>query len=498
MKPSNLDLGAHPLRLEDVVRVAREHAPISIGDAARARIAKGRRRLEELIAAGERIYGVNTGVGGNIGISVAPDQMETMQHNLVRHLACGTGQPLPADIVRAATLLRVATFLTGASAVRVETVEALAELLNRGITPVVPRYGSVGASGDLMPSAYIARVLVGEGEAEYRGRRLPAAEALAAAGLQPMRFAPKEALALINGTTVMTAVAALLWVDAFRVLRAMLGAVALSIEALQAPNLPFEPWVHEMKGHPGQIAVAAYLREMLAGSAYTQASGGQTCYSLRCVPQGLGQVWEALERVRATIEREINSANDNPLIDPETGRLYKAGNFYGGHIARLLDTWKIDFAAMANWGNALMAVLVDDRFNGGLPANLTPEPGVNCGFKGMQLSVTSLACAVRQMAGPSSIHSLPTEQYNQDVVSLGMHAAVTAMDALDCVRNETAMLLLASAQAVDLRGGPAKFAPGTRRLHDRIRAIARFQDVDRPMEREVADVAASIAAGLIV
>jgi phenylalanine ammonia-lyase len=215
------------------------------------------------------------------------------------------------------------------------------------------------------------------------------------------------------------------------------------------------------------------------------------------VPQGLGPVWEALENGRATVEREINSANDNPLIDPETGRMYKAGNFYGGHIARLLDTWKIDFAAMANWGNALMAVLVDDRFSGGLPANLTPQPGVNCGFKGMQLSVTSLACAVRQMAGPSSIHSLPTEQYNEDVVSLGMHAAVTAMDALECVRNETAMLLLASSQAVDLRGGPAKLGAGSRRVYELVRQVARFQDVDRAMEHEVSDVAAQIAAGLI-
>jgi len=493
--PDTLELGAQPLRIEDVVRVARSDAAISIGARARRRIAQGRERLEELIARGERIYGVNTGVGGNIGISLAPEQMETMQHNLVRHLACGTGQPLPRDVVRAATLLRVTTFLTGASAVRVETVEALAELLNRGITPVVPRYGSVGASGDLMPSAYIARVLVGMGEAEFQGRRLPALEALAAAGMQAMRFAPKEALALINGTTVMTAVAALVWVDAFHVLRAMLGAVALSVEALQAPSLPFEPWVQDLKGHPGQVAVAAHLRELLDGSGYTQQSSGQTCYSLRCVPQGLGPVWEALENGRSTVEREINSANDNPLIDPETGRMYKAGNFYGGHIARLLDTWKIDFAAMANWGNALMAVLVDDRFSGGLPMNLTPQPGVNCGFKGMQLSVTSLTCAVRQMAGPSSIHSLPTEQYNQDVVSLGMHAAVTAMDALECVRNEAAMLLLASSQAVDLRGGPAKLGAGSRRIHQLVRRVARFQDVDRPMEQEVADVAAQIASG---
>src|SRR5260370_27431668 len=187
----------------------------------------------------------------------------------------------------------------------------------------------------------------------------------------------------MNGTTVMTAAAALLWVDAFRVLRALLSGVALSIEAMQAPDLPFHPWVHERKGHPGQMAVASYLLEMLEGSKYTQPSSGQTCYSLRCAPQGLGQVWEAIEDSRAIIEREVNSANDNPLIDPETGALYKAGNFYGGHIARLLDTWKIDFASMANWGNALMALLVDDRFSAGPPANLTPQPGVNCGFNGL-------------------------------------------------------------------------------------------------------------------
>jgi len=490
-----LEVGDRPLTIEEVARASRGTVDVRLAGAATKRIVLGRQRLDELVARGERIYGVNTGVGGNVGISLPAEKMELLQHNLVRHLAVATGQPLPNDVVRAAILLRIATFATGASAVRPELVQALAALLNRGVTPVVPRYGSVGASGDLMPSAYIARVLVGAGEAEFAGHRLPALEALAAAGLQPIQFAPKEALALINGTTVMTAVAALLWVDAVRVLRAVLSAAALAVEAMQAPALPFEPWVHERKGHPGQIAVAAYLRDMLAGSGYTQPSGGQSCYSLRCIPQGLGQVWEAFEDGRAVVEREINSSNDNPLVDPETGMLYKAGNFYGGHVSRLLDTWKIDFAAQANWCNSLMAVLVDDRFSGGLPANLSPEPGVNSGFKGTQLSVTSLTCAVRQMAGPSSIHSLPTEQYNQDVVSLGMHAAVTAMDALECLRNETAMLLLAGTQAVDLRGGPGKLGRGSRRVYEKVRRLALFVDKDRPLEHDVAAVSAQILAG---
>src|SRR5579872_6901672 len=486
--PNMVVLGADALSIEDVIRVSREGAEVRIAGGARSRIADGRARLLELLQRGDRIYGVNTGIGGNVGISLAPEQMELLQHNMVRYLACGTGQPLPNDVVRAAILLRIATFMTGASAVRNELVDGLAALLNRGVTPVVPRYGSVGASGDLMPSAYIARVLVGMGEAEVKGRRLPAMEALEAAGIRPMLFAPKEALALINGTTVMTAVAALVWTDARRVLRALLGAIALAVEAMQAPDLPFSAWVQELKGHPGQIAVAAFLREMLEGSAYTSPSSGQSCYSLRCVPQGLGQVWEALEDSRATIQREMNSANDNPLIHPETGEMYKAGNFFGGHIARLLDTWKIDLAAMVNWNNSLMALLIDDRFNGGLPANLTPAPGVNSGFKGLQLSVTSLACAVRQMAGPSTIHSLPTEQYNQDVVSLGMHAAVTAMEALECTRNATAMLLLTTAQAVDLRGGPEKLGKGSRKVYGQVRQLATFQDKDRAMEHEVAAV----------
>jgi phenylalanine ammonia-lyase len=493
--PEPLLVGARPLSIEDVDEVARSARPTHLADASRSLIRKGRAALEAQLARGERIYGVNTGVGGNIKFNLTPEQSELLQHNLMRHLSCATGPPLPSAIVRAAMLLRVATFSTGASAVRPELVDALLELLNRGITPVVPRYGSVGASGDLMPSAYVARALLGMGDAEYQGCRMEALEALKLAGLEPIRFAPKEGLALINGTTVMTGVAVLVWVDARRVLRALLSAIALAMEALEAGAEPFAPWVQDMKGHPGQISVAAFIREHLTGSKAPGDSARQSCYSLRCPPQGLGPVWEAFEDARPVIEREINSANDNPLVDPETGTLYRAGNFYGGHIARLLDTWKLDFAVMANWANALMAVLVDPKFNNGLPPNLVSEAGVNSGFKGMQLSVTSLACAVRQMAGPSSIHSLPTEEYNQDVVSLGMHAAVTALDALECLRNEVAMVLIAAAQAVDLRTATAKLGTRNSRVHAAIRQVSDLLERDRPMEQDVADVAVLIGGG---
>src|SRR5574340_332653 len=463
-----MQIGERALTLEDVVRVARQGERVDLAQVARQRVVRGRERLEELVRRGERIYGVNTGVGGNAGIGISAEQVEALQENLIRQLGCGTGQPLPADVVRGAMLLRIATFATGASA---------------------------GASGDLMPSAYVGRVLMGLGDTEFEGSRRQAGEALHAAGIAPVRFASKEALALINGTTFMASSAVLVREDAGRVLRAVLAAVALSVEALEAPGEPFRPWVHAMKGHPGHAAATAYILGLLSGSGYTREGPGQSCYSLRCAPQGLGPAWEALEDSRAVLEREVNSANDNPLVDPETGALFRAGNFYGGHMARLLDGWKIDFAVMANWANALLAVLVDSRFNGGLPANLAPDPGVNSGFKGMQLSATSLACAVRQMAGPSSIHSLPTEQYNEDVVSLGMHAAVTAMDALTSTRDAAAIALLAAVQAVDLRGGPGKLGAGNRGIYERVRQVSAFVDRDRSLETDVASVAGLILRG---
>lgn len=477
--------------------MARDAAPVEWSPATLDHIGKGREALESALDAGSRIYGVNTGVGGNQHHSLSPQQSELLQTNIMRQLSCATGAPLPDDVVRGAMLLRLATFATGCSGIRPLLCESLRHLLNAGITPVVPRYGSVGASGDLMPSAYIARVLIGMGEAHVGGERMPASEALKVAGLSAIEFAPKEGLALINGTTMMTSVAALVLLDAHRVLRAVLRAIALSVEALEAPFEPYEAFVHERKAHPGQIATAAFMREQFRGSGLKVDPARQSCYTLRCGPQGLGPVQEALDDARAVVEREINSANDNPLVDPESGRLYRAGNFYGGHIARLLDTWKIDFAIIGNWANSLMAVLVDDRFNNGLPANLVPDPGVNSGLKGMQLSVTSLACAIRQMAGPSSIHSLPTEQYNQDVVSLGMHAAVTAMDALECLRNEVAMVLLAAAQAVDLRDCGGKLGAGNAESYKAVRGVTAFLDRDRALEGDVAGLSAAIHSGRI-
>ncbi len=493
-------IGDRRIGIGDIVAVARGGAPavLSRRAAVRRRIQASRDHLLAAIRRGEVIYGVNTGVGTNAVFVLPEAQAERFQETNLRQLCCGTGAPLAAEIVRGAMLLRAVTLARGCSGVRIEVIEQLVRVLNAGITPVVPRYGSVGASGDLIPSGYIARALLGQGRVRYGGRTMTAAAALRRAGAAPLRLSYKEGLALINGTTVMTAAAALAVHDAGAVLRGFLTACALAIQALGASPEPFEDWVQRAKGHAGQRAAARFLREMLRGSRAV-ARGKvrlQSGYSVRCLPQGIGPMYESLEAARGAVETEANSANDNPLVDPASGRIYTTGSFYGGHVARAMDGLKLDLANLANWSHALMAVLVDDRFSGGLPPALAARPGRDTGFKGMQLSLASLACAVRQMAGPSTVHPVSTEQHNQDMVSLGVHAALTAREALECTRDAAAILLLAACQAVDLRGAASRLGPRSLEAYRAVRRVSAFVRADRPLEADIGAAAAAMAEGL--
>ena len=398
---------------------------------------------------------------------------------------------------------------------RMEIIERMLDLLNHGITPMVPRYGSVGASGDLIPSAYISRVLLGQGEVLYRGQRVTAHEVLQSVKIEPLKLQAKEGLALINGTTVMTGIGALVIHDGIYLTSLGLACVSLAIESLRGTDDPFSERIHKAKNHPGQMEAAEFCRQLLDQSRYVrnlneirekvgQARESaerkavhtdeaiQTPYSLRCIPQGLGPLLDALRGHRLTLEREINSANDNPLIEPDEGRVYHTGNFYGGHVARALDSWKIDLATMANWLHAIMAMLVDERFSGGLPPNLSPKPGVSSGFKGMQLCLTSLVCALRHLANPSMIHSLATEQYNQDMVSLGTHAALTAMDMTGMLRDAISILLISLCQAIDLRGGPEHLGVGNKAIFAKVRSEVPFMDNDRPLDEDITAISSLI------
>jgi phenylalanine ammonia-lyase len=507
------EISGSQLTIAQVAAVARDKQRIALSGApeVRKKLLASRQILEEKLRRGEIIYGVNTGLGGNVRFILPAQDLAKHQQNIFRFLICGSGEPLPEEVVRAAMLLRANALAKGYSAVRIVVIERLIELLNCGVTPVVPMYGSVGASGDLIPSAYIGRVLLGEGDVVFMGETIPAAEALALAGMQPLSLEPKEGLALINGTTVMTGAAALEIDEGAYLSRLVLASCALALESMKSTDDPFREAVQAVKNHPGQIEAAALCRKLIEQSGYIRnldeirgqvretfsdhdSSIGrsdeaiQQPYSLRCVPQGIGPVLDALKMHRVVIERELNSANDNPLLDPADGRIYHTGNFYGGHIARALDSWKIDLATMGNWLHALIAMLVDERFNNGLPANLAPHPGLFSGFKGMQLSLTSLVCALRQLANPSMIHTLPTEQYNQDIVSLGMHSALTAMQMTTMLRDAVAIALITLCQAIELRGGSGKLGRGNRAVYDAVRRHVAFADEDRPMDGDIKKV----------
>jgi phenylalanine ammonia-lyase len=520
--PSLIEISGDGLTIEKVASVARHNSRVQLAsnNNVRPKILASRQLLERKLEAGEVIYGVNTGFGGNVRFLIPDNDLTFHQENLFRCLTCGVGQPLAEDSVRAAMLLRANALAKGLSGVRVEIIERMVDLLNHGITPVVPRYGSVGASGDLIPSAYIGRVLLGEGEVLYQGKKMAAAEALQSANLRRSKLQAKEGLALINGTTVMTGIGALVIHDGAYLSRLVLACASLAIEALKATDDPFSAAIHRAKNHPGQMEAAEICRKLLGDSRYIRnldevrakigetrgAAEGktirseeaiQTPYSLRCVPQGIGPVIDALREHRLVLEREINSVNDNPLVDPLEGRVFHTGNFYGGHVARALDSWKIDLATLANWLHSIMALLVDDRFSNGLPPNLSRNPGVCSGVKGVQLCLTSLVCAMRHLANSSIIHSLPTEQYNQDMVSLGTHAALTAMDMTAIAQDATAIALLALCQAIDLRGGGNQLGIGNRAIFETVRKDVAILENDRPLHGDIARLAKLIRTRLI-
>jgi phenylalanine ammonia-lyase len=512
-----ITISGQGLTIEHLVAVARQKAQISFDNIVRSAVESSRNFLDQMLDQEEVIYGVNTGYGGNVRFLIPNAEINKHQENLLRFLCCGTGAAFPSDVVRGSILLRANALSKGYSAIRMSTLSILGELLNSDIVPIVPRYGSVGASGDLIPSAYIARALLGEGMVWFQGQEMKASEALRQVGLSPIELKAKEGLALVNGTSVMTSVAALALHDAGYLAKLCVAAVALCAESLEATTDPFEESIHKVKNHPGQLEVARLLRDFTEGSAFIleleslreELRGDhhtvdaafeleeaiQNPYSLRCAPQGLGPIFDSLAFGREVIEREMNSVNDNPLVDPHFRRVYHTGNFYGGHIARVMDGVKLDLANLANWINALMAMIVDPRFSNGLPPNLSVKPGLSSGFKGMQLSLTSLTCACRQMAGPSSIHTLPTEQYNQDIVSLGLHSATTAMEMVRLTRDATAILLIALCQCIDLRrakSGDARMGNGTQRIYEEIRKQVEFLDSDRPMDRDIDQVSESI------
>ncbi len=492
------------LTIADVEAVARHGRTAVLDDAARGRMQESRDLIERLVAAGEVVYGVTTGFGALASRFVAPADAERLQENLLKSHAAGVGAPLDTEIVRAMLLLRANTLALGHSGCRPELVDRLLALLAAGIHPIVPAQGSVGASGDLAPLAHLALPLIGRGEVELRGHRMPALVALREVGLEPLTLQAKEGLALLNGTQLMTAIGALLLADADRLGATASVAAAISVEALLGTDVAFSAAYQLARPHPGQIAVAAELRHLLRDSSvqtghHDDAHKVQDPYSLRCVPQVHGAVRDALDHLRRVLDIEMNSATDNPLVFPyggvaaedalatAGGRVISGGNFHGEPVALALDFAKIAIAELGSISERRTSLLLDPRLNGGLPAFLAPASGLDSGLMIVQYTAAALVSENKVLAHPASVDSIPTSANQEDHVSMGPIAARHARTVLEHVERIVAIELLCGAEALDQRlalladPGSAVVAPGAgvAVARERIRAVVPALSGDR-------------------
>jgi histidine ammonia-lyase len=497
-------LGDEPLTLEILMAVARRGRRVEIGEGAQSAMQRAREVVDVVVAGGDAapaVYGVNTGFGALAEVRISAAQVTRLQQNLVRSHAAGVGEPLPSDAVRAMMLLRAAVLATGRSGARPVCCERLCALLNAGVHPVIPARGSVGASGDLAPLAHLALGMIGEGHAEHRGEVLPAAEALARAGIEPLELAAKEGLTLLNGTQHMTAVGGLAVLDAEATCRIADIAGALSLEALKGTVRAFDPRVIAARPHPGQIAVADFLRELLVGSEIAESHKNcgkvQDPYSLRCMPQVHGASRDVLGFARTVLEREAASSTDNPLVFVDTGEMISGGNFHGQPVALALDAAAIAVAELANISERRIEQLVNPHLSSGLPPFLAPDSGLNSGFMIAQVSAAALVSENKILAHPASVDSIPSSAGREDHVSMGATAALKLARIHDHVRTVLAIELLCAAQGIDLRR-PLTTTRPLEAVHAVIRARVPAMMIDRPISPDIAAVRALIDDGSLL
>jgi histidine ammonia-lyase len=490
------------LTVADVWRVAVGREPAVLTDRARERMLAARAVVERVAhGSHEHTYGVNTGFGRFVSEEIPEELTEELQLRLLRSHACGVGAAYPDEVVRAAMLLRANALAKGNSGARIETVELLLECLNRGVLPHVPARGSVGASGDLAPLAHLALPLVGEGQAWFDGELVSGADALARAGLEPVRLRAKEGLSLINGTQFMAAQGALALMRARRLVRAADCACALSLEALQGSRNSFIPQVHELRPLRGQAAAARNVLRLLEASAIVESHRWcdkvQDAYSLRCAPQVHGASRDLLDYVEYTVGVELNAATDNPLVLVDDGLLVSAGNFHGQPLAFSLDALAMAVAELANISERRVERLVNPNLNDGLPAFLTTNGGLNSGFMIPQYVAASIVSENKALCHPASVDSIPTSAGQEDHVSMGNASGLKAWQVLANAEHAVAIELLAAAQAVEFLA-PLEPGHGGRATHGFVRSLSpRLRD-DRPLGPDIEAVAGAIRDGSLV
>lgn len=461
--------------------------------------------VSRLLAEDGRIYGVTTGYGDSVVTEVPPELVAELPLHLSRFHGCGLGRFLSPEETRAVLAVRMATLAQGWSGVSLDLVKLLAAMLERDILPVIPAEGSVGASGDLTPLSYIAGALAGERRVLHNGEVKLSAEAFAEEGLEPITLRPKEALAIMNGTSVMSALAALAMEQSKRLAAMCARLTSMTSIAILGNPRHYDARLFEAKPHPGQAKVAAMIRNDLAVMrAQHDASRMQDRYSTRCAPHVIGVMEDILPSLEEILETEINSANDNPLFDPETGDVLHGGHFYGGHVCHVADALKTQTANLADLVDRQVATLVDARYNHGLPANLTGAEGVraaiNHGFKAMQIAVSAWTAEACKLTMPASVFSRSTECHNQDKVSMGTIAARDALRVNELTAQAVAVHVLATAQALDIRlkrGELTRDLIGPRICAqlDCVRAEVPFLEEDRPMDDDLASMSERILTG---
>ena len=496
-------IGGRRLTIEEVVSIANQRTPVALSadPAWRARIERGADFLRRHLLQGATVYGVNTGYGDSCVVDVPMELVEVLPLQLLRYHGCGMGQHLDDAQTLAVIAARLNSLAYGFSGVRHVLLERLADLINHRVLPRIPSEGSVGASGDLTPLSYVAAALVGERDVRFRDELCDARSVWAKLGHTPLTLAPKEGLALMNGTAVMTGLACLAFARAGHLTRLAARLTALSTVALDGRAAHFDPMLFEVKPHAGQAEAAAWIREDLAGREDTPGHRLQDRYSIRCAPHVIGVARDALSWVRRDVENELNSANDNPLIDPDGERVLHGGNFYGGHIAFAMDALKVAVANLADLMDRQLALLVDDKFNNGLPRSLSgaaPErASINHGFKAVQISSSAWTAEALKLTMPASVFSRSTEAHNQDKVSMGTIAARDCLRILELTEQVAAAHTLATVQAARLRLRINNTTPIPLPLQTFIESVTAgspFVDEDRALESDLRALTARIAA----
>ena len=474
-----------------------EPVEVSLGLDAQRAIAESSEYIGDVVAAGEEVYGVNTGFGQLASVRISDDELVRLQENLVRSHSVGVGEDLDDDIVRLVMLMKVIALAEGFSGVRLELVNALCALINHNVYPRIPSKGSVGASGDLAPLAHMASVLIGTGEARVEGKLIPGSEALVYAGIEPIRLAPKEGLALLNGTQVSTALALAAVFRSENLLAASLVAGAMSADAVKGSDTPFDRRIQSARGHGGQIAVAGVLRQLMADSeiraSHIACDHVQDPYSIRCQPQVVGACLDVLRHVCGVLETEANAVTDNPLVFTDSRSVLSGGNFHAEPVALAADYLALAIAEIGALSERRTALLVDEHLSG-LPAFLVEEGGLNSGFMMAQVTAAALASENKSLAHPASVDSIPTSANQEDHVSMATFAARRLHTMLGNTADIVAIELLAAAQGIEFHK-PKKSSPSLEKAIAAVRSVSPSYKEDRPLSREIAKVAAMIDEG---